>query len=96
MSGPSPDRLAAFSLLGLAGWLFLEVLFGGGVFYRRDVHLVWHRQVESFVRAIAQGSWPLWDPGPALGQPLLADPSAQVLYPFTWLVRRRSFAAEMR
>jgi hypothetical protein len=57
----------------------------GGVLFRRDIHLVWHPQVEAFVRAIAAGSWPVWDPGPAFGQPLLADPSAMVLYPFTWL-----------
>ena len=53
--------------------------------YRRDVHLVWLPQTEGFVRAVLAGAWPLWDPCPSFGQPLLADPSAQVLYPLTWL-----------
>jgi hypothetical protein len=66
-------------------WLFRESLFEGGVFYVRDIHLVWVPQVEAFVRAIAAGSWPVWDASLGFGQPLLADPSAQVLYPPTWL-----------
>ena len=37
------------------------------------------------MRAVASGALPLWDPSPAFGQPLLADPGAQVLYPPTWL-----------
>ena len=72
-------------LVGLALWLFREALFFGGVFYKRDVHLVWHPQVEAFVRAVLGSAWPVWDPSLAFGQPLLADPSAQVLYPLTWL-----------
>ncbi len=64
--------------------LFREAL-AGGVFFKRDIHLIWHPQVEGFVRAVAGGGLPLWDPSPAFGQPLLADPSAQVLYPPTWL-----------
>ena len=37
------------------------------------------------MRAVFSGALPLWDPSPAFGQPLLADPGAQVLYPPTWL-----------
>ena len=66
-------------------WLFRDVLFFGQVYYVRDIHLVWHPQVEGFVRAIASGSWPVWNTSLAFGQPLLADPSAQILYPLTWL-----------
>jgi hypothetical protein len=61
------------------------VLFSGGVYFKRDVHLVWHPQVESLVRAVHSGSPPLWDPDLAFGQPLLGDPSAQIAYPLTWL-----------
>jgi len=82
--GESPP-LAALALLGLALWLFREAVFLGGVLYKRDIHLVWHPQIEAFARAVVAGSWPLWDPGPAFGQPLLADPAAQILYPLTWL-----------
>ena len=82
MKKPAPSTVF---LVGLALWLFREAIFLGGVFYKRDVHLVWHPQVEGFVRAVLGSAWPLWDPSLAFGQPLLADPSAQVLYPLTWL-----------
>ena len=47
--------------------------------------MVWLPQVESFVRGVATGSWPLWDTYSGLGRPLLADPRAEILYPPTWL-----------
>ncbi len=75
--------MAALALLVIA--LFRESLLQGGVFYKRDIHLIWHPQVEGFVRAVFSGALPLWDPSPAFGQPLLADPAMQVLYPPTWL-----------
>ncbi len=79
------ERLALYSLAVLVVALFREPLFGGAVFFKRDVHLAWHSQIRGFVRAWTGGGWPLWDPSPAFGQPLLADPGAQVLYPLTWL-----------
>ncbi len=82
---PRADRLAGAALLLLTVLLFRESVLEGGVFYKRDVHLIWHPQVEGFVRAVASGAPPLWDPSPAFGQPLLADALAQVLYPPTWL-----------
>jgi uncharacterized membrane protein YczE len=66
-------------------FLFRGAVFEGGVFHKRDIHLVWHPQVEGFVHAVAAGAWPVWDPAPGFGQPLLADPSAQIFYPPTWL-----------
>lgn len=79
------DGLAIGGLLGLVLFLHRGALLTGGVIYKRDVHLVWLPQVEGFVRAVLSGAWPVWDPCPAFGQPLLADTSAQVLYPLTWL-----------
>lgn len=79
------DRRAALLLALLVVALFREALFSGGVFYWRDIQVVWHPQVESFVRGVIGAAWPLWDPSLGFGQPLLADPSAQVLYPPTWL-----------
>ena len=76
---------AAVLLALLVVLLFRESLLARGVFYKRDVHLVWHPQTEGFVRAVASGAWPVWDPSPAFGQPLLADPAQQILYPPTWL-----------
>ena len=79
------DRLALGGLAALVLLLHRGALLSGGVIYRRDVHLVWFPQIEGFVRAVLAGAWPLWDPCPSFGQPLLADPGAQVLYPLTWL-----------
>ncbi len=80
-------RLPLWAIAGLAllvAWLFRDALLGG-VYYKRDIHLVWHAQVEGFVRSVFAGAWPVWDPSLGFGRPLLADPSAQVLYPLTWL-----------
>ena len=76
---------AAAGIGTLVTALFSDALFGGRVFYERDIHLDWYTQMEAFVRAVAAGSWPVWDNTIAFGQPLLADPSAQILYPPTWL-----------
>jgi hypothetical protein len=66
-------------------WLLHPVIFEGRILFERDINLVWWAQVESFIRSIANGSWPVWDPYRSFGQPLLADPSAEILYPPTWL-----------
>ncbi len=76
--------MAGAALVLLVVLLYRDAL-AGGVFYKRDIHQIWHPQVEAVVRAVAEGAWPVWDPSPAFGQPLLADPGAQVLYPPTWL-----------
>ena len=81
----APDLLAVAALTALALGLFPRAVLRGEAFYERDVHLVWHAQVEAFVRSISAGSWPVWNPFLSFGQPLLANPHAQVLYPFTWL-----------
>jgi hypothetical protein len=79
------DVLVLAGLLTTVLLLFRGAVFGGLVFYYRDVHILWHPQVEAFVRAVAGGAWPLWNPSFAFGTPLLANPNSQVLYPFTWL-----------
>ncbi|HUG54552.1 MAG TPA: YfhO family protein [Vicinamibacteria bacterium] len=60
-------------------------LLRGETLFRRDVNMIWLPQAESFVRAVASGAWPLWDPWRTFGLPLLADPRAEVAYPPTWL-----------
>jgi hypothetical protein len=83
---PSLQALAPpAGLLLLALALHKGAVWDGGVFFQRDIHSIWVPQVEAFVRMVLGGAWPLWDPGSSFGQPLLADPSAQVLYPPTWL-----------
>ena len=65
--------------------LFPEALFGGRVFFDRDIGAYWLPHAATFVRILAQGAWPLWNPYEGFGLPLLADPSLQVAYPPTWL-----------
>jgi hypothetical protein len=86
--GPLLNRRDASASLGIVSivlLLFSDAIFRGRVFYERDLHIDWYTQMESFVRSVAAGSWPLWDNSIAFGQPLLADPSAEILYPLTWL-----------
>lgn len=85
MHGRRADFLSLAAIAGLALLLYPRAVFRGEAFYERDVQLVWYPQVEAFVRSIAAGSWPVWNPFVSFGQPLLANPHAQVLYPFTWL-----------
>ncbi|HXK08010.1 MAG TPA: YfhO family protein [Vicinamibacteria bacterium] len=82
------SRGGAWAVLGTlapVAFLLRRVIFEGRILFERDINLVWWAQVESFVRCIAKGSWPVWDPYRSFGQPLLADPSAEILYPPTWL-----------
>lgn len=65
--------------------VFHEALFGGRVFFERDIHAYWYPQVVTFVRVVGQRTWPLWDPYEGFGLPLLADPGSQAAYPLTWL-----------
>ena len=84
---PHPrDLLAALGLVALTLTLFHAIAFEGRILYERDICLVWYPQVAALQRAVLAGSWPVWDNSIAFGQPLWADPSAQVLYPFTWLL----------
>jgi Bacterial membrane protein YfhO len=78
------DAAAAAGLLILAALVFSRVLFGPEVFWQRDISFYWYPQVASFVRVVAGGAWPLWNPYFSFGLPLLADPSNQIAYPLTW------------
>ena len=65
--------------------VFPEALFGGQVFFDRDIAAYWLPHAATFVRVLAERAWPLWNPYEGFGLPLLADPSLQVAYPTTWL-----------
>ncbi len=49
--------------------------------YQRDLFLLYFPLVQSALRGLSEGALPLRDPTSAFGQPLLADPSCQILYP---------------
>jgi hypothetical protein len=80
-----PGAAVGAALLVAPAILMRDAILGRGVLYQRDIHLYWHPEAEAFVRAVMAGSWPVWDPTLGFGQPFLANSSAQVLYPITWL-----------
>ena len=80
-----PEWAALAGISGVVAILFARPLLRGEVFYYRDIHLQWVGQAEAFVRSVATGSWPLWNRCWSFGQPLLANPNNQLVYPLTWL-----------
>jgi hypothetical protein len=72
-------------LLAALAFVFPGLLFRGEVLFERDLHQMLYGQYASIARIVGSGSWPTWDPWPGFGQPLLANPAAQILYPPTWL-----------
>ena len=77
--------LVAASLAAAVAATFAEALTSSRVFYQRDIHAYWWAHAEVLRRAVAEGSWPLWNPWEGFGAPLLADASFQLAYPPTWL-----------
>ena len=72
--------LPALLLLAPLLWLFRSVLFFGEVFAFRDsAH--YYFPLYRFVQESWATGLPLWNPFDGIGQPLLGDPTAAVLYP---------------
>jgi Bacterial membrane protein YfhO len=86
--GSEPRRAlaaAVLSVFALAGAVFFDLLFRGHVLFERDIHALFWGQCRAFVHAVSGGAWPVWNALLGFGQPMLANPGAQVLYPPTWL-----------
>ena len=64
---------------------FPRALVSDRTLFVRDVTTVWSPQVEAVVRQVARGEAPFFDARRGFGQPLFADPRAEVLYPLSWL-----------
>jgi hypothetical protein len=71
--------------LVLAVLLLPRAVVLGEALFERDLHLDWYPRALVFAATVRAGLPPLWDLSIGFGQPLLGDPSAQVLYPTTWL-----------
>jgi hypothetical protein len=65
--------------------VFHRALLTSDVFYERDIYGYWYPHVEVLLRALAEGSAPLWNPNDGFGAPLLSNPALQIAYPPTWL-----------
>jgi Bacterial membrane protein YfhO len=83
--GRERDALALVVLVAFVAAVFHRAILTSDVFYQRDIHSYWYPHVEAFVRALSEGSTPLWNPYDGFGAPLLANPATQVVYPPTWL-----------
>jgi hypothetical protein len=77
--------LTVASLAAVVVATFADAFTGARVFYQRDIHAYWYPHMAVVQRAIADGSWPLWNPWVGFGAPLLADATFQLAYPPTWL-----------
>ncbi len=62
-------------------WLFRRALFGGEMFVYRDAAHYYFPLYHYVQSRWASGGLPLWNPLDGIGQPLLGDPTAAVLYP---------------
>ena len=82
-------RARTLCLLGVlalaAGFNFPGALLGDGALFRRDIAMVWAPQIESVIRQVGRGEPPFFDARRGFGQPLLADPRAEILYPPSWV-----------
>jgi len=71
--------------VALAVLLVPRAVFLGETLFDRDLHMDWYPRALVIAQTLRSGLLPLWDLSIGFGQPLLADPGAQVLYPTTWL-----------
>jgi hypothetical protein len=75
--------LGVFCLVPLLN--FPLALVSSRTLFARDIGMVWAPQVEAIVQQVGRGEMPFFDARRAFGQPLFADPRAEVLYPPAWI-----------
>ena len=82
-----PPSLLDVTLLALLVLAYNWPVVGQGrVFFDRDLDGFVAGRFLSFREALRSGAWPVWNPLPAFGEPLLAIANIQLAYPTTWLV----------
>ena len=74
----------SLALFACTLWFFAPLLFDGQVLFQRDIFGAWHALIEGIVRAVGEGSLPVWDPYASFGEPLI-EFAAPVYYPPHWL-----------
>jgi len=74
-----------WALLALGVAFFHRPLFGGEVFFYRDIFYLDAPMVDFFADHLRRGVFPLWNPLHNGGMPFLADANNQPLYPATYL-----------
>ncbi len=79
------DLLALGAVIALVLLSFSDVLFFGKSFYIRDLARIYYPERKVFREIVLGGEFPFWNPRYAAGQPLAANPTAEVFYPPQWL-----------
>ena len=80
-----PGALAALLLVALVLATFSEALRPSRALFERDILGYWYPQRAALRAALSEGPLPLWNPWVGFGAPFLADASAELAYPPTWL-----------
>lgn len=93
---PSPEVAAALALAACVLAAFAPALLGPRVFFERDVLAYWYPHMTVLRQALAERSWPLWNPWVGFGAPFLADGSFQLAYPPTWLALLLPLAVQFK
>jgi hypothetical protein len=75
--------LGLFCLIPLLN--FPRALLTDRALFLRDIGTVWAPQTDAVARQVARGEFPWFDAKRGFGQPLFADPRAEVLYPPSWM-----------
>jgi len=75
---------ASLALIACTLWFFAPLIFRGQVIFDRDVFSGWHALIEAIVRAVGEGSLPLWDPYASFGEPVM-EFAGPIYYPPNWL-----------
>jgi hypothetical protein len=79
------DLSAIVLMMAVITLFFLPVLLPGNMFYYRDVIFEAYPLSTIIKESFDSGTLPFWNPYIGFGQPLLASPSAQIIYPSTIL-----------
>ncbi|MEO8359963.1 MAG: hypothetical protein ABI672_08030, partial [Vicinamibacteria bacterium] len=83
MSKKDVGWVALFCLIPLLN--FPRAILADRTLFLRDIVLVWAPQVDAVISQVAQGELPWLDARRGFGQPLFADPRAEILYPPAWI-----------
>jgi hypothetical protein len=81
-----PAALAALLLAAMVLATFSEALRPSRALFERDILGYWYPQRAALRAALSEGPPPLWNPWLGFGAPFLADASAELAYPPTWLL----------
>ena len=65
---------------------FVDVLFGAGRFYVRDLSRFYYPTKKILREIVRSGEFPYWNRYYAAGQPIAANPEYEVFYPPQWLI----------